>query len=423
MKNNRFNQAGQLGRRGFMSRVAKTALGVGVGAPFINPALAGVLPNTDKKLIFLYMAGGMSHLDTFDPHPGTEEAGPVKAIATNVDGIQISEFFPHTAQQMDKLAIIRSMYSTQGAHGQGNYLMHTGYDPRGSIVHPTLGSWSMLHQGKINPALPGNIVISPGSDYAYAGFLPPELGAVPIGDAAKGLQHSKRPAWVNEQQYHDQLELANTFDRRFREKYRQRSIAAYEKFYTEAVTLMESADLAAFDIHKESPETKARYGAKSRFGQGCLLARRLIERGVRCVEVTKGGWDSHNEMPEDKARDLDQALAALMQDLHDRGLLDSTIVVVATEFGRNPELKPESLGRDHWAKAFSTVIGGGGIKTGQVIGATDRGHEVAADKVLIPDLHATIGTAMGMPIKKVVMSDSGRPFNVGYKGMPVQALI
>lgn len=420
---NPFNQFSELGRRGFMANVAKAALGVGVGAPFLNPAFADALPKSDKKLIFLYMAGGMSHLDTFDPHPGTEEAGPVEAIGTNIDGIQLSEFFPETAKHMDKLAVIRSMYSTQGAHGQGNYLMHTGYNPRGSIVHPTLGSWSMLHQGKINKALPGNVVIQPGSDYPYAGFFPPELGAVPIGDAAKGLQYSKRPGWVNERQYHDQLELANVFDRQFREKYRQRSISAYQKFYDEAIALMESKDLAAFDIHKESKETQALYGAKSKFGQGCLLARRLVEHGVRCVEVTKGGWDTHNEIPEEQARDLDRALAALMQDLSERGLLESTIVVVASEFGRNPNIKPESLGRDHWAKAFSTVIGGGGIKTGQVIGSTDRGHEVSNDKVLVPDLHATIGTAMGMPIKKVVMSDSGRPFNVGYKGMPIKALI
>jgi hypothetical protein len=420
---NIFNNASELGRRSFMSRMAKTALGVGVGAHFANPALAADLPNTGKKLIFLYMAGGMSHLDTFDPHPGTAEAGPLKAIGTNVDGIQISEFFPNTAKQMDKLTIIRSMYSTQGAHGQGNYLMHTGYDPRGSIVHPTLGAWSMLHQGKINQALPGNVVIDPGSDYPYAGFLPPELGAVPIGEASKGLQFSKRPGWVNEQQYHDQLELADVFDQQFRAKYHQRSITAYQKFYSEAVTLMESKDLTAFDISQESEETKALYGTKSKFGQGCLLARRLIEHGVRCVEVTKGGWDSHAEMPEDKARDLDQALAALMFDLQQRGLLDSTIVVVATEFGRNPEIKPESLGRDHWAKAFSTVIGGGGLKTGQVIGATDRGHEVTTDKVLIPDLHTTIGTAMGLPVKEVIMSDSGRPFNVGYKGKVIEALI
>ncbi|NNJ70219.1 MAG: DUF1501 domain-containing protein, partial [Kiritimatiellales bacterium] len=328
-----------------------------------------------------------------------------------------------TAKHMDKLAIIRSMYSTQGAHAQGNYMMHTGYQQRGSIVHPTLGAWSMLHQGKINPALPGNVVIAPGNEFPYAGFLPPELGSIPIGDASKGLQYSKRPGWVNETQYHDQLELASVFDRAFQEKYKQRSIGAYKKFYEEAVALMESKDLAAFDINAEPEEVRARYGKGSKFGQGCLLARRLIEHGVRCVEVTKGGWDSHNEMPEEKARDLDKALAALMQDLSDRGLLESTIVVVTTEFGRNPELKEESLGRDHWAKAFSTMIGGGGIKTGQIIGATDRGHEVTRDKVLIPDLHATIGTAMGMPIKKVVMSDSGRPFNVGYKGMPVSALL
>ena len=273
---NPFLSCNELGRRSFMGNIARTALGVGVGAPFLNPALADVLPKTDKKLIFLYMAGGMSHLDTFDPHPGTDEAGPVKAIPTNVDGIQLSEFFPNTAKHMDKLAIIRSMYSTQGAHQQGNYLMHTGYDPRGSIVHPTLGAWSMLHQGRINQALPGNVVVGPGSDYPYAGFLPPELGAIPIGDAAKGLQHSKRPDWINEQQYHDQLELATVFDRAFREKYQQRSVKAYETFYNDAVTLMESKDLAAFDINQEPEEIRERYGMGSKFGRGCLLALSLI---------------------------------------------------------------------------------------------------------------------------------------------------
>ena len=418
---NPFHKTDPLGRRRFMSTIAQAALGVSAGAAFLRPETALALPYSGKNLIFLYMAGGMSHLDTFDPKPGTKEAGPVEAISTNVDGIQISEFFPNMAKQMDKMAIIRSMYSTQGAHEQGTYFMHTGYQQRGSIVHPTLGSWSMLHQGKINKTLPGNVVVGAGNDYPYSGFLPPELGAIPIGNASKGLQYSKRPGWVNETQYHDQLELASVFDRAFQEKYKQRAIGAYRTFYDEAVALMESEDLAAFNISDEPQAVRERYG-NSNFAQGCLLARRLVEHGVRCVEINKGGWDSHNEMPEENARDLDRGLAALMQDLADRGLLESTVVVVATEFGRNPTLKDE-LGRDHWAKAFSTLIGGGGIKAGQVIGASDRGYEVAEGKVTIPDLHATIGTAMGMPIKEVVMSSSGRPFNVGYKGTPVAALL
>ena len=177
------NQANELSRRRFMSTLARTTLGVGVGMPFLQASAAELLPKSDKKLIFLYMAGGMSHIDTFDPQPGTDEGGPVQAIKTNADGVMISEFFPNLASQMDKLAIIRSMYSTQGAHSQGNYYMHTGYQKRGSIVHPTLGSWAMKHQGKINPTLPGNVVIAPSSDYPYAGFLPPELGAIPLGDA------------------------------------------------------------------------------------------------------------------------------------------------------------------------------------------------------------------------------------------------
>ncbi len=415
------NHLSPLKRRTFLDRLTLATLGVTTSSALGDNLLANTAAN--KKLIFLYMDGGMSHLDTFDPHPGTSEAGPVNAIGTNVDGIQISEYMPNLAKHMNNLSIIRSMYSTSGAHAQGKYLMHTGYQQRGTVVHPTLGSWSMYHQGKINQTLPGNVVINPYSDYPYAGWMSADLGAVPLGDASKGLQNSNRPHWTNEEQYHDQLELAQVFDKAFQQKYRQRSINAYNNFYDEALTLMRSEDIKAFDITLESDATRERYGTGSKFGQGCLLARRLVENDVRCVEVVSRGWDSHNTLPEDKIRDMDRGFAALMQDLTERGLLDSTIVVLATEFGRTPDIKPDSLGRDHWAKAFSCVIGGGGLTTGQVIGATDRGHEVTSPKVEIPDLHTTIATAMGMPAKEIITSESGRPFNVGYKGKMIPGLL
>lgn len=414
------NKADEITRRNFINGLVLTTFGVSAYPSYAQ--FNGHLAN-DKKLIFLFMDGGMSHLDTFDPHPNTDEAGPVKAINTNVDGIQISEFLPNLANHMDNLSIIRSMHSTQGAHAQGKYFMHTGYQQRGSIVHPTLGSWSMHHQGKINKTLPGNVVINPFTNYPYSGWMSAELGAIPLDDATKGLQNIKRPYWTTEKQYHDQLELASIFDKSFQKKYQQRSIDAYNKFYDEALSLMNSEDIKAFDITKESQSTRERYGLNSKFGQGCLLARRLIEHDVRCVEVIKGGWDTHAEMPEDKARDMDRAFSALMEDLTNTGLIDSTIVVLATEFGRNPNLKPENLGRDHWAKAFSCVIGGGGIKTGQVIGSTDKGYEVQESKVEIPDLHTTIATIMGMPSKEIVISESKRPFNVGYQGKIISGLI
>ena len=414
------NKTSELNRRAFINNLTLTTFGLSIYPTF---AQQNITLNNNKKLIFLFMDGGMSHLDTFDPHPNTDEAGPVKAIPTNVDGIQISEFLPNLANHMDNLSIIRSMYSTQGAHAQGKYLMHTGYQQRGSIVHPTIGSWSMHHQGKINTTLPGNVVIHPYTNYPYAGWMAPELGAIPLDDANKGLQDVNRPHWTTPKQYHDQIELTSIFDRAFQAKYRQRSIDAYNKFYDEALSLMRSEDIKAFDITQESQSTRERYGIDSKFGQGCLLARRLIEHDVRCIEVVKGGWDTHAEMPDTRARDMDRAFAALMEDLTNTGLIDSTIVVLATEFGRNPYLKPENMGRDHWAKAFSCVIGGGGIKTGQIIGSTDRGHEVIDNKVEIPDLHTTIATAMGMPVKDIVMSDTKRPFNVGYKGRIISELI
>ena len=195
---------------------------------------------------------------------------------------------------MDQFAVINSMRTTQGAHGKGNYYMHTGYVKRGTIVHPTLGAWGMYHHGKINPSLPGNVVISPNSGYPYAGFMAPELGALPIGSPSAGLQNSRMPEWADEEKFHKQLKLAKTFDETFHSQFQQRQVKAYDKFYAEALALMKSGDLAAFDIHQESPETLARYGADSKFGKGCLLARRLVESGVRYVEVIRGGWDSHN---------------------------------------------------------------------------------------------------------------------------------
>ncbi|MGB0259731.1 MAG: DUF1501 domain-containing protein, partial [Coraliomargarita sp.] len=194
-----------------------------------------------------------------------------------------------------------------------------------------------------------------------------------------------------------------------------------DKFYTDALQLMKSQDLKAFDIHQESDADKARYG-DTKFGKGCLLARRLIESGVRCVEVQRTGWDSHNEYPEEQQQDLGRAFGALMQDLSERGLLSTTIVALCTEFGRNPEIRLDTGGRDHWAKAFTCLIGGGAIRGGQVYGKTDRGHEVTENKVTPPDLHATIGHAMGIDHKKVIMSESGRPFNMGHKGKVVHGL-
>jgi uncharacterized protein (DUF1501 family) len=410
------NRLSELSRRQFMAKTAASALGVSVGASF---AQAAELPG-DMKMIFCYMAGGMSHVDSFDPQPGTDEAGPLETIKTNAADIQLSSNYADCAKHMDKVTVVRSMYSTQGAHGQGDYYMHTGYTRIGTITHPSLASWSHHHLGKINSKLPGTVVISPGTAYPYSGFMPPELSPMPIGEPTKGLQNSAPPDWVTASEFDHQLGMAEAFNASFRAKHKQSSLTAYQKFYSEAVELMKSKDLDAFDLSKETAATREKYGQDSKFGHGLPLARRLIENNVRTVEVIRGGWDAHPALDNEPHLDLDRGLAALLGDLEERGLLKKTIVVVCTECGRSPKIQNSDIGRDHWAKAFSAVLAGGPFKRGYVHGATDRGYESKTGHTTIPDFHTTIATAMGMPAKKIVMSPSGRPFNVGHKGTVIK---
>lgn len=425
------HRADDLTRRDFAGRLAKTFLGVsaaslGLPAPGARAAGAGASTlkqiATAKRVIYLYMTGGMSHLDTFDPKPGNEVMGPTRALATSADGIQVSEYLPRLAKQMDKIALISSMSSTQGAHKQGNYYMHTSYELRSSIRHPAMGAWLLKYRGKLNGALPGNVMIGNDSSHPGSGFFESNLSPLMISDPAGGLQNST--ARLPEDRFDFHLDLANRLDAGFLEKYNQKNVRAYTDMYDDAIKLMRSEDLAAFDISGESDITRERYGDNP-FGQGCLLARRLAEHDVRFVEVTFGSWDTHNgnfvEVPE-RAEVLDQALAALLHDLQLRGLLDDTLVVLATEFGRTPEINANE-GRDHHPKAFTCLMAGGGVRGGQRHGASDeRGNELAADKVSVPDFNATIGYALGLPLDQVLFSPSKRPFTLADKGRPVTSL-
>lgn len=420
-------------RRDFVTHAARAFLGVGllpmaldqhVLAATTTGGAAKVAAGAGKAkhVIFLYMAGGMSHLDTFDTKPGQNVQGPVESINSNVDGIQVSEHMQRTAQHMDKLAVIQSMNSTQGAHEQGQYFMHTGYILRGTIRHPSLGSWVMKLGGKINQTLPANVIIGGGSNTIGAGFMEAKYAPLAIGRA--GLPNSRRPRGVSQKKFDKRLEMAGVVDRTFERRYDQKQVRAYKDMYKDAIKLMNSKDLEAFDINKESRQARAAYG-ESTFGQGCLLARRLVQHGVRFVEVNHGGWDTHQDnfdRVEDLAQTLDQGLSALMADLTSQGMLDDTLVVVATEFGRTPNVNGNQ-GRDHYPKAFTCLMGGGGVKGGQIYGKTDKtGSEVAENKVSVPDFHATIGHAMGLDLDKIIFSPSKRPFTLADKGKPVTAL-
>ncbi|MBK1789645.1 DUF1501 domain-containing protein [Persicirhabdus sediminis] len=428
------NQLNQLSRRAFLARTAKTCFGVSIAASASSLFGEGAAPPpqaaTAKHVIFLYMSGGMSHIDTLDPKPDAPEkyTGPAKAISTAVDGIQLGACLPLLAAQMDNVCLLRSLTTTQGAHAQGNYAMHTSYEPRGSIVHPANGAWVNYLSPESKSTLPNYITVHTGNKHPGAGFFDPSYSPLPIGDANSGIKNAKLNG-TSEADFHQQVDLRHKLDAPFDEQFHSgyRDVRAYNEMFDAAIKLMKSEDLEAFDLSQESDATQKLYGS-GRFARGCLLARRLVQRGVRFIEVSNGGFDWHADnfnLMDLKMPEVDQGLAALLHDLKTLGLLDETLVVLTTEFGRSPEVNGNA-GRGHYPKAFSGLIAGGGVKGGTVYGGTSEfGHEVAheADKIHPDSLNATIGYAMGVPYDKVIMSPTKRPFKMsGRKGQPLTSI-
>ncbi|MCE9630753.1 MAG: DUF1501 domain-containing protein [Planctomycetia bacterium] len=415
-------------RRSFLGRAAGAAFGLtlldGVaGKPLVADQPA--LPPSGINVIALMMRGAMSHIDTFDPKPGREEQGETKAIATSIPGLQFGEHLPQLAGLADRLAVIRSLTTETGAHEQGTYLMRTSYPQINSIRHPALGSWAVHVMGKRSRDLPGYVLVGNGNEHPGCGFLDPAFTPVPIADPERGLENITRPGYLSQANFERRLALADRIDHDFKQQYAGRQIEAYDRMYADAVRLMGSGDLAAFDISREDESTRERYG-RSRLGQGCLLARRLVESGVRYVEVEMNGWDMHRdlweELPE-KVGELDTAMASLLGDLEARGLLRSTLVVLATEFGRSPKIN-ENAGRDHHPAVFSCVLAGAGVKPGVVYGASDaRGHSPDRDAVSVADFNATIAAACGLPWEKEFVAPNGRPFKIGHDGKPITAVL
>ncbi len=431
MSHDSFLKADELTRRTFLSNAARTLLGVHL-FPMFGPSVASAASASGaearaKHVIYLFMSGGMSHVDTFDPKPKKKAVmGKTEAIATKADGIQVGHYLPKTAEVMDKVCVINSMNSTQGAHEQGSYIMHTSYGLRGTIQHPSLGSWVLKLGGRIHPELPGYVAIDSSPDLTGGGFFGAKYAAAPIGSADEGLKDSKRVSAVTSEDFDRRLSLADKLNRQFHGRYPNADVKAYEELYREAVSLMNSKDLAAFDIRQESAATRQLYGT-GRFAQGCMLARRLVQHGVRFVEVQLGGWDTHYDNftgVEGRCREFDQAYAALITDLEKTGKLKDTLVVVATEFGRTPEIKEEHKGgRDHHPSAFSCLLAGGGIKAGYKHGLTDpEGGKVKDGLVSVQDFNATIAHALGLNIDEVLMSPTRRPFKIADKGKPVMSL-
>jgi hypothetical protein len=424
-----FNSADEVSRRQFMINFAKASFGVTV-LPMLGRSVASaadfvpVRPRAAKSVIFLMMSGGMSHLDTLDVMGKKESVlGETKAIDTSVSGLKLSANLPKTAKQMHHIALFNGMNTNQGAHEQGQYLMERSYVMRGTIVHPAIGSWVVRLAGRRNSNLPGFVAVSTDPNNAGGGFLGAKYSGVPIGEPGEGLQDSMRPGSISEGDFQKRLQLADAMNKQFHTQVNNQSIREHKGLYDDALRLMRCEDLKAFDVKKEPTEVQDLYG-RSRFGQGCMLARRLVEHGVRYVQVTHGGWDTHYDnftaVPA-RAKDLDDGLAALLQDLHRRGMLQDTLVALGTEFGRTPEIITEHQdGRDHFPQAFSCLMAGGGIKGGVIHGKKDdRGYKVTEGLTTPQDFNATIGYALGLSVDQIVMSPSGRPFTIADKGKPV----
>ncbi|MBB5030799.1 DUF1501 domain-containing protein [Prosthecobacter vanneervenii] len=420
------NQLDHLSRRTFCERWASAALGVtvlhgfGRGSLFAEESKAATPSGPGfgkaKNVIFLQMVGGMSHIDTLDPKDGPTQ-GPKAPIKTKAD-FQLGGTMENLAKHADKISIIRSMTSKTGVHAAGQYIIRTGYEERGTIKHPNIGAWAQHFLGASHKTLPSSVCVNRQPQNGN-GFFPSSFAPLPILDPDAGLQYAKSEASADAMT--KRLALLEQLDSGFRERFKTSEVKSYTQFYEKTISIMSSTDLEAFKLSEEPAALKEKYG-KGKFGQGCLLARRLVEKGIRYVEVAKGGWDMHNNIDDgldEHGAELDQALSALLDDLKERGLLESTLVVLCSEFGRTPKINGNA-GRDHHPKVFSTLLAGGGVKGGFIYGSSDKEGMAVADKQASPqDFLSTIGWSLGLPIDEIVMSPSNRPFTVGDKGKAI----
>jgi uncharacterized protein DUF1501 len=358
---------------------------------------------TAKSCILLWMAGGPSHLDTFDLKPDASDRvrGEFRPIDTSVPGIQISEHFPRFARQMQQAALLRSMSTSESDHQLASYHVHTGYQKRaGGVAFPSLGAIVSRELGKRDFPLPNFICIGAGPRHSTrSGFLGPDHQPLDVVNPDRGTDFLE--PLMSRTEFARQFELLRRFDSSFQEAYRAESARAHASALERGVRLMNSEQKLAFDLSQEPDAVRDSYGRGS-FGQGCLMARRLIETGVHFVEVMMGdgvGWDTHRDnFPRTRAlsAEADAGMAALVDDLRERGLLDSTLVIWMGEFGRSPQITSGG-GRNHWARAWSSVLAGGGIRGGQVIGSTDGdAAEVSNRPISVTDFLATVCTILGI---------------------------
>ena len=401
-----------IARRGFLGNVLGAAGVVGGLGAFTNPAVSAQLESQQKRVVVFNMAGGLSQLESWDPKPGTDTGGPFRAIPTSVPGIHISELLPKTAKQMQHLALVRSINTKENDHGKGRYAMFTGRRQTPAQEFPQIGAVMAKALDGDKNALAGHIQVSSSTggrsnDSAYLG---PAFASITIA-SGKPPANSARPEGVSEQQDVLRNDFRRSVNDRFSLRRRSAQTDAYANSYEQAQQLMARREV--FDITKEPSQDHDRYG-KHELGQHSLLARRLLENGVTFVQVTHSNYDTHNEnfnFHLEQVGEFDQAYSALVADLADRGMLDSTLIVVLSEFGRTPRIN-QYYGRDHWGTAWSICLGGANVQRGAVIGSTnDNGTAVKDREVDHGHLFHTYLQAVGV--------DSQSHFSVGGQDIPV----
>lgn len=405
-------------RRGFLgaaaaSAVAATAADMTMLNVLRNPVLAEELKRQQKRVILLWLAGGASQLETWDPKPGRPTGGPFRAIDTSVPGIQISELMPKMAQRMETTAIIRSLNTRVGDHGGGASLMETGRGREQGFAFPDLGAICARELGRIDSQVPDYVSMytsTEGRRTGTSGFLGARYAPMFLTTDMIPPNISRRET-ISEADHLQRAELREFLARRFGRHRDSTAVDSHLTAYQRVRGLMASEEL--FDVSREPQSMRDHYGP-TQFGEQCLIARRLVEAGVPFVKVARAWWDSHGqnfETHRELCADLDHCMSALLDDLAQRGLLENTLVVTLAEFGRTPRINP-SLGRDHFANAWSTSLSGAGVKGGTVYGKTDEdGQTVADGEAKAGDLFATIFRAAGI--------DHEKEYHVGARPIPI----
>jgi len=392
-------------------------------AMFVRTAFGAELGAKAKSVIVLWMNGGPSHIDTWDPKPGTRNGGPHRAIKTRTPGLLISEHLPRMAELSNKLAVVRSLTTKEGNHQRAQYLMRTGYVPNPTVQHPSLGGWVSKKLGDPNGGLPA--FVSVGGPSRGAGFLGVSYGPFVILKAGAVPNNTSYSHNVDGERFDSRRGLLGEMEDRFARVTGDPKVEGHRALNEKAVRLMRSPDLNAFDLSAESATVKASFGDTD-FGRGCLVASRLVEKGARFVEVVLDGWDTHQNNFERVAKlmsVLDPAMSALVSDLEKKNLLASTLILVMGDFGRTPKINAND-GRDHFPACSTAVLAGGGIRGGVVYGETDsEGAKVTKDPVAIADLFATAATLLGMNPHEEVISPIGRPITLTDNGAALRTLI